>query len=97
MSSKVNMNLIENIEKTINEVNRLEEEESKKILEQKKLNNNNKEINLITKIFIFDEQKLLLEIQKADYLIKKEKELKDCKISKYKFKKKKKQKKEKKV
>ena len=67
------------------------------IYRNKWLNDNKEEINLITKIFIFDEQKLLLEIQKSDYLIKKEKELKDCKISKYKFKKKKKQKKEKKV
>ncbi len=40
MSSKVNFDLIEKIEKTINEVNRLEEEESKKIKEQKKYNNN---------------------------------------------------------
>ena len=62
------------------------------IYRNKWLNADKKEINLISNIFILDESKLLLELQKADYLIKKENELKDCKISKYKFKKRKKKK-----
>ena len=56
------------------------------IYRNKWLNDNEEEIYFISNVFK-SEEKILLELQKSDYLIKKEKELNKCKISKYKFKK----------
>ena len=55
------------------------------IYRNKWLNDNKEEIDFISNIFKIEEEKLLLELQKADYIIKKEK-LKENKINKYKFK-----------
>ena len=60
------------------------------IYRNKWLNENREEILNINYIFNCDEEKKIMELLKSDYLIKKEKELKNCKIKKFTFKKKRK-------